>query len=110
MNTVGENIRKFRIYNGMSQKELGDMVGRTSTVISNWENGVHSPDLEMTEELCRTLHVTPSQLLGWEENAEIEAFYENQESILIEIDNMLSAKDILEKRIKAYREKLRKRD
>lgn len=73
MSNVNENIRNFRKFRGLSQKELGSRVGKSTNVVSNWENGLHSPDLDTIAEICKVLRVTPNQIFGWEENKEYSA-------------------------------------
>ena len=37
MTNIGENIKKFRVFRKMTQVELGEAVGRSKNVVSNWE-------------------------------------------------------------------------
>ncbi|WIW71882.1 helix-turn-helix transcriptional regulator [Anaerosinus gibii] len=37
--TISERIKRFRKEKGLTQKELGDLVNKSSQVISNWERG-----------------------------------------------------------------------
>lgn len=107
MSIISDNIRRFRIYKNLSQKELADKVGRTPTVISNWENGVHTPDVETIQALCRVFEVTPNQLLGWEENEQVEAFFKKKETVLMEIERLNKAKDRIDERIDMYYKELK---
>ena len=66
MNTIGENIKNFRIFRKMTQVELGAAVGRSKNVVSNWERGDNTPDLDTLEKICRVLSVTPNQIFGWD--------------------------------------------
>ena len=108
MSTIGDNIRKFRMYNKLSQKDFADRVNRTATVISNWENGVHCPDIETMEKICKVLNVTPNELLGWSKNLEVEDYFEKEKGILIEIERLNKKKDDLDKRILRYYQELGK--
>jgi transcriptional regulator with XRE-family HTH domain len=40
---VGESIRRNRIAFGMSQQELGDLVGVSGATVSSWERGISEP-------------------------------------------------------------------
>lgn len=40
------------------------MLKTSNTVISNWENNINKPDVDMFEYLCGALNVTPNYLLG----------------------------------------------
>ena len=107
MSIISDNIRRFRIYKSLSQKELADKVGRTPTVISNWENGVHTPDIETIQSLCRVFEVTPNQLLGWEDSKEVDEFFKKQESVLQEIERLNRARDRIDERIDMYYKELK---
>lgn len=67
---LNDNIRNFRTFRGIKQQQLADMLNKSKSVISNWERGENSPDLDSCEMLCKILKVTPNQLFGWEENPE----------------------------------------
>ena len=108
MGNVNENIRDFRKFRGLSQKELGQMLNKSTNVVSNWENGLHSPDLDTLEKMCRILNVTPNQMFGWEKNAEYVQWLEKQSKMRFEIERMTNEKKDLEKRIAAYTAALNK--
>ena len=63
---LNQNIRNFRKFKGISQEELGNQIGKSKNVISNWERGDNSPDIDCVEMICQVLGVTPNQLFGWE--------------------------------------------
>jgi transcriptional regulator with XRE-family HTH domain len=69
---IGENIKNFRTFRGFSQQEIADKLDKTKSVISNWERGANSPDVEACEKLCKILNVTPNELFGWDKNEEYE--------------------------------------
>ena len=60
---IGARIRKFREDRGYSQKELAELIGVSNSRISNWEQGVNRPDADILVDLCKTLIVSPSELL-----------------------------------------------
>lgn len=74
MTNIGENIKKFRVFRKMTQVELGEAVGRSKNVVSNWERGDNAPDLDTLEKICKILKVTPNQMFGWEPNEEYERY------------------------------------
>ena len=82
---INENIKNFRIFRGIKQQELADQLKKSKSVISNWERGENSPDLDSCETLCKIFRVTPNQLFGWEPNPEYEQWKqkvaENQKRI-----------------------------
>ena len=66
---IGENIRKFRKAKGLTQAELGELVGVSNRVISYYENEEHGssiPHKEMLKRLEIHLGVDKSELLGYE--------------------------------------------
>jgi len=75
MTIVCENIKKFRKFRGLSQAELGEKIGRSKNVVSNWERGENEPDLDAIAAACKVLGVTPNQMFGWERHPEYDAFY-----------------------------------
>lgn len=48
----GENIKKYRIQNGLSQTELGAALGVKHGAISSWENNRTEPNLGQIEKMC----------------------------------------------------------
>lgn len=62
--TIGENIRKFRKKNDMTQEALADRLGVTYQSISRWENGTTYPDLELIPAIAEVFAVTVDELLG----------------------------------------------
>jgi len=64
---LGENIRKARLKIGLTQAQLGEMLGKSDNVITNWEKGTNRPDADMIEKLCSILKISPNELLDWEQ-------------------------------------------
>lgn len=92
---LNENIKNFRTFRGIKQQQLADALGKSKSVISNWERGENSPDVESCEKICRILKVTPNELFGWEENKEyaehlkiIQAYYDRIHDLKSEIDSI----------------------
>lgn len=61
--TFGERLKAARIESGLKQAELAKMLNTTGNTISNWENNVSKPDLDMLSYICGILHVTASYFL-----------------------------------------------
>ena len=51
-------LREERIKRGMSQKELGDLVGVPQQVINRLEQGQRKLDVELFEKICKALNIT----------------------------------------------------
>lgn len=96
---INENIKNFRTFRGIRQQDLADMLGRSKSVISNWERGENSPDLDSCEKLCKILRVTPNQLFGWEKNEEYEAHAKRLNDIKAQIADLQRTKEDIDKQI-----------
>lgn len=59
-----ENLKKIRIRMGITQKDLGAMVGVTPVTVGNWERGVREPSLDLVIKLAGTLKTSADELLG----------------------------------------------
>lgn len=102
MRKLNDNIRDFRLFHGLTQKELAKMIGRAASTLSTWENGEASPDGESIYKLCDAFHVTPNVLFGYEQNADLEVFIHGKDDILLELKEVNKQKAQLESRLKAY--------
>jgi transcriptional regulator with XRE-family HTH domain len=63
---VGKRIKDMRLEKGMSQQELGDMIGVTKVSICGYENGTRTPSLETFGILADIFETTTDYLLGRE--------------------------------------------
>ena len=55
--TIGEKIKRIRIFRGMTQKELGLAVGLTENRIAQYETNYRSPKKELLNQIAEALHV-----------------------------------------------------
>jgi transcriptional regulator with XRE-family HTH domain len=53
MSTSGDLLREARRRAGLTQVQLGSLVGRPQSAIARWENGRVEPSLETLRELIR---------------------------------------------------------
>ena len=60
---IGEQIKKFRLKKGLTQEELGRLVGVTTQAVSKWERG-GVPDAEIVPNIAEALEVTTDTLFG----------------------------------------------
>lgn len=60
---IGEQIKKFRIKKGITQEELGRLVGVTTQAVSKWERG-GVPDAELIPDIADALGVSTDTLYG----------------------------------------------
>ena len=63
--TVGDRICKLREAKGLTQKELGILLGySSSSTVSNWETNIAKPDFDKLIQLCNLFNITSDELLG----------------------------------------------
>ena len=60
---IGKQISKYRRMNNLSQKQLAKKIGVSSSRVSNWEQGLNRPDVDILTNICTSLNVSPSELL-----------------------------------------------
>ena len=56
--TVGEQIKKFRLEEKLSQKALGEKLGMSQQMIAQYENGERNPKLETLKRIAVVLNVS----------------------------------------------------
>lgn len=62
--SLAELIRNSRIEKEISQKQLAEKLGYSSSqFVSNWERGISSPPLDKLEEICRSLGIAPNEII-----------------------------------------------
>ncbi len=59
---VGNIIKNARLAKGLTQRQLGDKIGKSNNVLTNWEKGTNSPDVDMIESLCTILEIPVSEM------------------------------------------------
>ena len=64
---IGEQIKKYRVKKGLTQEELGNMIGVTTQAVSKWERG-GSPDAEILPAVAKSLGITLNMLFGESDN------------------------------------------
>lgn len=67
MATLGEKIRQRRIELGLTQSELGNLLGYKSRSSINKIELSRSIPLNKLERMAKALETTPSYLMGWKE-------------------------------------------
>lgn len=65
---IGKLIAKLRKSKGLTQSELGEMVGVGFRAVSKWENGITSPDISIINDLSKILGISADELLQGELN------------------------------------------
>lgn len=64
MASFGELLTELRQDHNMTQKDLADILFVSVSTISNYEKGVHLPDIIKVSKLADFFHVTTDYLLG----------------------------------------------
>jgi transcriptional regulator with XRE-family HTH domain len=60
--TIGENIRRIRQERGLTQRQLGEMVGASEAYIRAYESGRRNPKPSSLEKIANALSVNPEVL------------------------------------------------
>ena len=63
---IGKLIAKMRKQKGLTQRELGEMVGVGFRAVSKWERGLTMPDISIINELSTILGISSDELLNGE--------------------------------------------
>lgn len=63
MEIIGKQIKKYRMEKGITQEQLGELVGVTTQAVSKWERG-GTPDIELLPKLAEVLSVSIDTLFG----------------------------------------------
>lgn len=98
------NIRNFRIFKGMTQEDLANRIGKSKNVISNWERGDNSPDIDCIEKICNIMGVTPNQLFGWEPYKEYEDYKQMMDEKKMELEILQHKKNQLQSEIDSLKD------
>lgn len=62
-NKVGNLIRKYRLENNLTQKQLADKMNISDKAVSKWERGLGLPDISLVTDLSSNLGVDLQSLL-----------------------------------------------
>ena len=61
---IGNQIKKYRTANGMTQQNLADKLFVTAQAVSRWENGEVEPSLSTITKMAQIFGVTTDEILG----------------------------------------------
>lgn len=62
--TFGRRLQQVRKAAGLSQEQLGELVGMSRQAVSKWETDQAAPDIDTLALLCGVLGVSADELLG----------------------------------------------
>ncbi|MGN0752211.1 MAG: helix-turn-helix domain-containing protein [Christensenellales bacterium] len=63
---IADNIRFFRKANNLTQEELSKQLGGSKNLVSNYENGISTPDIFTLVKLADIFDITLDELVGRE--------------------------------------------
>ncbi len=64
MITLGENLKRLRQREGITQEQLAEALELTPQAVSRWENSISLPDITLLPVLANYFNVTTDELLG----------------------------------------------
>lgn len=64
MTTLPEKLMQLRICRGLTQKALAQFLHCSTGTVSNYENGIHSPDYDTLLQLATFYGISTDYLLG----------------------------------------------
>ena len=69
---LGERIRELRLKAGLSQEELGKLLGVKKAAVSMWERGQNRPPIDKIFKMAKIFGVRPSDIMPKLEGDEVE--------------------------------------
>lgn len=83
----GLRIRELRTKSKMSQEELGKKVERSKSVISNYENNIMMPPVDILTQMAVIFNVSLDYLVGIDKNEmiSVDGLTEHQKSLVQDI-------------------------
>jgi len=63
----GQNLKEFRIKQGLYQKDIAEELDIAQVTVSSWERGNSEPNIDQILQLCEILNTTPNDLNGFED-------------------------------------------
>ena len=63
MVSIGDNIRKYRKIKNITQKELGETIGISTTYLSDIETGRTNPSIKTLKKIAKGLEINYVELL-----------------------------------------------
>ena len=83
----GLRLRELRELHGLSQEQLGKKIDRSKSVISNYENNIKIPSVDLLTKMACIFHVSLDYLVGIDKNQmiAIEGLTDHQKDLLQKI-------------------------
>ena len=95
---IGALIAKLRKEKGLTQSDLGAIVGVGFKAVSKWERGITCPDISIINELSKILGITSDELLSGKLNEEHKSLsskgYKFNKNLNINLKSILTMFDL----------------
>ena len=62
--SIGKRIRELRVKAGLSQSQLGGLIDKTRSAVSQYESDTIVPRMGVIEDMARVFHVPKSSIIG----------------------------------------------
>lgn len=62
--SIGQRIKQFRVEKGLTQRQLGEILGSTQQMIAQYERGNHTPKLDTLNRIAEALDISLVELVG----------------------------------------------
>lgn len=83
--SLGNRIRQLRKQNKMTQDDLKDKLSVAKSTISQYENDINKPDIEMLNKIAKIFDVSTDYLLGNTEECEtLDKIFDREREVEIE--------------------------
>lgn len=90
MISLGQRISTYRIKRGLSQYDLGELVGMSTSTVGMWETDKRDPNSKMIVKLANIFGVTCDELLGNVVEPESCQSLNDQKKISSEIERLIN--------------------
>ena len=69
---MSERLRNLRVQSNMTQSQLAERFGVTTSAVSSYESGTRMPTYDTLVKYSRIFHVTSDYILGLDSNASLD--------------------------------------
>lgn len=63
--SMSKRFREFRENEGLTQKQLAELIGKSHVTIQSYERGTSFPNADTVWRMCEVYNTDPNDLLGW---------------------------------------------
>lgn len=100
-NVFSQRIYELRKAKGLSQKELGELIGVSNKAVSKWETGESLPKTSTIMKLAQLFEINPSELIADFAENDNDGAGVNEER-LYELESLKSENEILKTKLNRY--------